>query len=90
MCVRYDSKASASESSADGGDSDEDRKKKPAKKAKFVKERKPRKKEVRKESEWYNLWVTIRVSINCLPSIYCKYKQYKYLQIQCYIVCSCV
>lgn len=49
VCVRYDSKASASESSVDGGDSDEDRKKKPAKKAKFVKERKPRKKEVRKK-----------------------------------------
>lgn len=48
MCVRYDSKASASESSADDGDSDGDRKKKPAKKAKFVKERKPRKKEVRR------------------------------------------
>uniref|UniRef100_A0A672QG22 FACT complex subunit SSRP1 n=1 Tax=Sinocyclocheilus grahami TaxID=75366 RepID=A0A672QG22_SINGR len=41
----YDSKASASESSADDGDSDGDRKKKPTKKAKFVKERKPRKKE---------------------------------------------
>lgn len=51
VCVRYDSKASASESSAEGGDSDEDRKKKPAKKAKFVKERKPRKKEVRKREE---------------------------------------
>uniref|UniRef100_A0A671RXY3 FACT complex subunit SSRP1 n=1 Tax=Sinocyclocheilus anshuiensis TaxID=1608454 RepID=A0A671RXY3_9TELE len=41
----YDSKASASESSADDGDSDGDRKKKPTKKATFVKERKPRKKE---------------------------------------------
>ncbi|KTG41307.1 hypothetical protein cypCar_00006470 [Cyprinus carpio] len=45
IAEEYDSKASASESSADDGDSDGDRKKKPAKKAKFVKERKPRKKE---------------------------------------------
>ncbi|XP_016095545.1 FACT complex subunit SSRP1 isoform X1 [Sinocyclocheilus grahami] len=45
IAEEYDSKASASESSADDGDSDGDRKKKPTKKAKFVKERKPRKKE---------------------------------------------
>lgn len=42
--LRYDSKASASDSSAAGGDSDREKKKKrPAKKAKLVKERKPRK-----------------------------------------------
>lgn len=41
--LRYDSKASASDSSAEEGDSDREKKKRPAKKAKVVKERKPRK-----------------------------------------------
>uniref|UniRef100_A0A4W5NNQ1 FACT complex subunit SSRP1 n=1 Tax=Hucho hucho TaxID=62062 RepID=A0A4W5NNQ1_9TELE len=44
IAEEYDSKASASDSSAEGGDSDREKKKRPAKKAKVVKERKPRKK----------------------------------------------
>ncbi|XP_045071819.1 FACT complex subunit SSRP1 isoform X2 [Coregonus clupeaformis] len=44
IAEEYDSKASASDSSAQGGDSDREKKKRPAKKAKLVKERKPRKK----------------------------------------------
>ncbi|XP_055765586.1 FACT complex subunit SSRP1 isoform X3 [Salvelinus fontinalis] len=44
IAEEYDSKASASDSSAEGGDSDREKKKRPAKKAKVVKEKKPRKK----------------------------------------------
>lgn len=48
LCFRYDSKASASESSDEDANSEEDKKKKPVKKAKSVKEGK-HKKEVRAE-----------------------------------------
>lgn len=48
VCFRYDSKASASESSAEDANSEEDKKKKPVKRAKTVKEGK-HKKEVKAE-----------------------------------------
>lgn len=59
---RFDSNASASSSSNEG---DSDEKKKPAKKAKIVKERKPRKRqsEVRAARMWSCLILTTRKSI---------------------------
>lgn len=56
---RYDSKASASESSAEDANSEEDRKKKPVKKAKTVKEGR-HKKEVKAEGvQTFNLILDI-------------------------------